>query len=103
MALKIDLEKAYDKMCLPKDKGGMGFRDLRTFNRELIAKVGWRIVIKPYSSLSQMLRCIYFPNGNIFMLHNVITLLGLGMILEMVSKRSSKDHFGELIMKRVSL
>ena len=56
---------AWWKMCIPKLKGGMGFRDLQSFNLALLAKQVWRLLCDPYSLCAKMLRAKYYPDGNI--------------------------------------
>lgn len=33
---------AWDKVCRPKNKGGLGIKALKTFNKALLAKQLWR-------------------------------------------------------------
>ena len=52
---------SWDKMCLSKEKGGMGFRDLKTFNLALLAKQGWRLQTNSSPLFHRVYRAKYFP------------------------------------------
>ena len=54
----------WDKMCLPKDEGGLGFRDLKAFNLTLLAKQGWQLQTNTTSLVHRVFKAWYFPKGN---------------------------------------
>ncbi|KAG7597660.1 Reverse transcriptase domain [Arabidopsis suecica] len=55
---------AWERMSLPKREGGLGFKDLHLFNKALLAKQAWRILMNPTSLLARLYKGIYFPNSN---------------------------------------
>lgn len=55
---------AWAQLCRPKQQGGLGFRDLRSFNMALLAKQGWRILTNPESLMARIFEARYFPQGN---------------------------------------
>ncbi|KAL0799496.1 hypothetical protein Bca101_054671 [Brassica carinata] len=55
---------SWETMALPKYAGGLGFRDIETFNDALLAKVGWRLITEPHSLLAQVFLGKYVRNGS---------------------------------------
>jgi hypothetical protein len=70
----------WSKLCNPKEEGGLGFQDLRSFNRALLAKQGWRILQQPSSLLSQVFQAKYFPGKSFMDAKLVIGLLMRGRV-----------------------
>jgi hypothetical protein len=51
--------KSWDKLCLPKKNGGLGFRKSKDFNLDLIAKLSWMVASNRESICMRMLRSKY--------------------------------------------
>lgn len=46
---------AWDRLTKTKEMGGLGLRDIQTFNQALLAKLAWRLVTAPESLLARVL------------------------------------------------
>ncbi|CAN1757082.1 Putative ribonuclease H protein At1g65750 [Linum perenne] len=52
---------AWDRTCARKDVGGMGFRDLRSFNLAMLGKQGWKFQTQPDALVTRIFKARYFP------------------------------------------
>ena len=52
----------WSRMSLSKNRGGMGFRDLVSFNKALLAKQCWRLLTSPDSLAAKVISAKYYPN-----------------------------------------
>ncbi|GKE92842.1 reverse transcriptase, partial [Tanacetum coccineum] len=55
---------SWERMCISKFRGGMGFRHLGLFNRSLLAKQVWRLITSPNTLAGKVLKARYFPRSS---------------------------------------
>ncbi|CAL1361249.1 unnamed protein product [Linum trigynum] len=55
----------WDDLCDDKAEGGMGFRDLRSFNYAMLGKQIWNVLTRPQSLMARVLKARYFPKTDI--------------------------------------
>lgn len=56
---QISRWKAWDKLCLPKWKGSLGFKKAKDTNRALLAKLAWMVAFKRDNLCMAIVRAKY--------------------------------------------
>ena len=57
---------SWDKLCMPKTLGGLGFKRLREFNLAMLSKQALTLIKHPHLLVSGVLKARYFPNSDFF-------------------------------------
>lgn len=52
---------SWDKLTFSKKEGGLGFRDFKSFNMDMVAKEGWNLLVKPHALVSRIVKARYYP------------------------------------------
>ncbi|CAA7014090.1 unnamed protein product [Microthlaspi erraticum] len=60
---------SWDRLTIPKNEGGLGFREIEVFNDALLAKIGARIIQNPDSLLAQVLLGKYCHSSSFMEAH----------------------------------
>ena len=55
----------WEKLMRPKGEGGLGFKDIYTFNLAMLARQGWWLVQNKESLCCRILGAKYFPGGDV--------------------------------------
>jgi hypothetical protein len=73
----------WEKMKLRKEEGGLGFRDLHSFNLAMLVRQSWRLIQAPESLCAQVLRAKYYSDGNLL---NAKPIVGMSYVWRSILK-----------------
>lgn len=55
----------WERLCKPKDFGGIGFKQLHKFNVAMLGKQVWKLLTQPDSFVAKILKARYYPRTSI--------------------------------------
>lgn len=55
----------WKRLTIPKDQGGLGFKDLQCVNQALLAKQAWRLIHEKESLFFKVFKSMYFSNSDL--------------------------------------
>ncbi|MCI64501.1 RNA-directed DNA polymerase (Reverse transcriptase), partial [Trifolium medium] len=70
---------AWDRMTVPKEFDGLGFRNLHLFNMAMVAKQGWKLMTQPETLVARIYKARYYPNSLFLIPILVVTRAMLGV------------------------
>ena len=56
--------KSWDKVCVNKDEGGFGFKDITDFNTPMLGKQLWRLIDEHHRLFSRFFKGRYYRNAS---------------------------------------
>ena len=56
--------KSWDKICVSKEEGGLGFKDITDFNTAMLGKQLWRLIDKPNTLFARVFKGRYYRNAS---------------------------------------
>ncbi|CAN0846497.1 Putative ribonuclease H protein At1g65750 [Linum grandiflorum] len=57
----------WERLCVRKEFGGMGFKDLYGFNLAMMGKLGWQLLSDDTSLMARILKTKYFSQGDLLL------------------------------------
>ncbi|VFQ76052.1 unnamed protein product [Cuscuta campestris] len=60
---------SWTRMAVPKNFGGLGFKQVRAFNVAMLGKQGWRFLTRPEALVSRVFKARYFPTSSFLEAH----------------------------------
>ncbi|XP_074326484.1 putative mitochondrial protein AtMg00310 [Apium graveolens] len=55
----------WKKLCVSKEFGGLGLKELKKFNTAMLAKQGWRLLLEANPLVSTVMKAKYYPQADI--------------------------------------
>ncbi|XP_073282347.1 uncharacterized mitochondrial protein AtMg00310-like [Primulina huaijiensis] len=97
--------KIWRALCRPKCMGGLSFRHLETFNKALLAKHVWHIIIDSGSLLARVLKAQYFRHHDIMdaPLGSNISYIWLSLLWSRLLLEKVYDGKWEMVQKLLPL
>uniref|UniRef100_A0A453A9D4 Reverse transcriptase zinc-binding domain-containing protein n=1 Tax=Aegilops tauschii subsp. strangulata TaxID=200361 RepID=A0A453A9D4_AEGTS len=57
---------SWEKLTMQKAKGGLGFRDMHSFNMAMLSRQRWRLIQNPDTLCGRIFKARYFPNCHVW-------------------------------------